>query len=464
MATRKPGSASTSGNAGKKPAAKKPASSQKKPAPKAEPVVLDPPKRATPPKPKPADVIDAKAVEVKSESNPAEPKPKAAEAPKAEPEAKAAKPAPEKTEEPAKKPEAPQEAVAKPKSPVLGYIIGGVIAAGIGYGVSEYTRQPPPPIVASIDTAELDRQFAALSERIDVIESELAASSIMTLEQDILDLRQSLADSIASLDGRISASKSELSDLIADFEASTNAARTQVGDGLSNISENGAAALSAMQAELEALKDRIGKQEDLRAALETRLEEIGSVAREKLQAAQTEAADLAAKAAELGDSVARDVAMQKLRAALLTGASYAEDLANVVTGLGVEAPEALSKSAVTGIATITELETEFPTAAREGLRASIRATAGDSATDKLTAFVKSQLGARSLEPKEGDDPDAVLSRAEAALKTGDLAEAVALVEQLPPEGIAAMQDWVDRANQRLAAEAALDSLLPGAEQ
>ncbi|MGB0440740.1 MAG: molybdopterin-binding protein, partial [Paracoccaceae bacterium] len=36
----------------------------------------------------------------------------------------------------------------------------------------------------------------------------------------------------------------------------------------------------------------------------------------------------------------------------------------------------------------------------------------------LGAFLKTQLGARSLEPREGDDPDAVLSRMEAAAREG----------------------------------------------
>jgi hypothetical protein len=59
--------------------------------------------------------------------------------------------------------------------------------------------------------------------------------------------------------------------------------------------------------------------------------------------------------------------------------------------------------------------------------------------------------ARSVIPREGDDPDAVLSRAEAAVKGGDIDVALTELEALPEVAQEAMADWTAKA--RLRAEA-----------
>ena len=60
--------------------------------------------------------------------------------------------------------------------------------------------------------------------------------------------------------------------------------------------------------------------------------------------------------------------------------------------------------------------------------------------------------------KEGDSPDAVLSRAEASLGEGDLETALNELEALPPEGRAAMSDWLEQAELRLSVVTAIDEL------
>ncbi len=76
----------------------------------------------------------------------------------------------------------------------------------------------------------------------------------------------------------------------------------------------------------------------------------------------------------------------------------------------------------------------------------------------MATFLRTQSGVRSLEPREGTDPDAVLSRAEAALHNADIAAALTELQGLPPEGQGAMADWVARANQRMAAAEAAAAL------
>ena len=88
------------------------------------------------------------------------------------------------------------------------------------------------------------------------------------------------------------------------------------------------------------------------------------------------------------------------------------------------------------------------------------ARAGEDGTISggLGGFLRSQLGARSVAPREGDDPDAVLSRAEAALKAGELQTALTEIETLPEEAKAAMSDWITSARMRAQAQSAVNAL------
>ncbi|MGC1487099.1 MAG: hypothetical protein WA784_04835, partial [Albidovulum sp.] len=66
--------------------------------------------------------------------------------------------------------------------------------------------------------------------------------------------------------------------------------------------------------------------------------------------------------------------------------------------------------------------------------------------------------ARSLTPRAGEDPDAILSRAEAALGTGDLKTALVEIATLPEAGRARLAEWTGLAERRLAAAAAIAAL------
>jgi len=100
------------------------------------------------------------------------------------------------------------------------------------------------------------------------------------------------------------------------------------------------------------------------------------------------------------------------------------------------------------------LRDTFPPAARAALADLRQETRGTG----LLAFLERQTGARSVTPRAGDDPDAVLSRAEAAVTSGDLATALDLVAALPEAAQAALADWVAQASSRHQAIAAADAL------
>lgn len=190
----------------------------------------------------------------------------------------------------------------------------------------------------------------------------------------------------------------------------------------------------------------------------------GGVTEAALQAAvdkamaEWAAAEAGRSAAVVSEDQAKAVqaaALEVIRAAALTGAPYAESLAALG---GVEVPEPLQRHAGTGMPTLAGLTEAFPEAARAALDASLRATADDSLTGRLLGFLRVQTGARSLEPREGSDPDAVLSRAEAAVKAGDVARALTELGALPPEGLAEMKAWLDQAGEYQSVQQALVAL------
>ena len=118
----------------------------------------------------------------------------------------------------------------------------------------------------------------------------------------------------------------------------------------------------------------------------------------------------------------------------------------------------LGDRAATGLPSVTQLRETFPAAARAALESALRANMGESWTDRVSSFLRSQTGLRSLTPRQGDDPDAILSRAEAALATGDVAAALTELETLPDSAKPPLADWTAQARIRTEGAAALAAM------
>ncbi|MEO0828964.1 MAG: hypothetical protein AAFY03_00705 [Pseudomonadota bacterium] len=128
----------------------------------------------------------------------------------------------------------------------------------------------------------------------------------------------------------------------------------------------------------------------------------------------------------------------------------------------VDIPEVLQAASETGIPTAESIAEALPGTARSALDALRRETPAGSTGERLTNFFQTQVGARSLAPREGDDPDAVLSRVEAAVRQGDLSTALSTLDVLPETGQAIFSDWIAEATKRrdaLDAAEALSDLL-----
>ncbi|MEL6293185.1 MAG: mitofilin family membrane protein [Pseudomonadota bacterium] len=118
-------------------------------------------------------------------------------------------------------------------------------------------------------------------------------------------------------------------------------------------------------------------------------------------------------------------------------------------------PEGLTAAAQEGVTTLAQLQAEVADAARSAL-AVVRSD--EQGTGGVGAFLQRQLGARSVTPKQGDDADAVLSRMEAAVRSGDLGTALDEASGLPEKARGAMSGWLGAAETRHNAQSALDAL------
>jgi hypothetical protein len=215
------------------------------------------------------------------------------------------------------------------------------------------------------------------------------------------------------------------------------------------------AALAGYQAELANLRAELDAQKGAGAAMVTDIEAAAKAAETRLAEAEVQAATLRSEAEATALAATTAAGFARVQAALDSGASFARPLADLA---GLEVPIILTDAAETGLPTIAALQASFAEVARVGLESSIRVDMGDSLTERMGSFIRSQTGARSLVPREGSDPDAVLSRAEAALAANDLPATLTELATLPPEGQAAMADWMAQAQRRIDATQAVAAL------
>jgi hypothetical protein len=316
----------------------------------------------------------------------------------------------------------------------VGGILGGVAAAVLGFGAAKIYPDGWP----LRGTSDLQTQLAAQSQEIAALKAEVTQLSNTAPVPDA-----SLIDRIAALEGKSAepVDLAPLADRLAALETRLAAIESLPADG----SGASPAAIAALQADVQALKagGNTAGLEGLAAETEARLK----AATDRAMAMQTETEAVLAKAR------AR-TALGQLTAAMDSGAPYA----GLLSDLG-DVPAALADHAASGVTTMPQLRAEFPDAARMALEAALAADMGASWSERIGSFLRTQTGARSLVPREGSDPDAVLSRAAAALDAGDLALALTEIATLPDAGKVPMQAWQAKAEARQAALAAMPDLV-----
>ena len=312
-------------------------------------------------------------------------------------------------------PAAPEPHDSASNSVFLPAILGGLIAAGLGFAAAYYfIPRFEPSMVETMDTNEA--AIAELREDVAAIDT---TSGIAPLAEQISALDAQVADQFTALGARIVS----FEDRLVALEKQPSA------DGTLQDT-----ALQAYQAELDQLRSQVEEQASAAfAQLESTREEAAAI---------EEAALLAARNAK-----AR-AALAQIRSALDTGAPMSNALVELEGVMGEPAPEGLA-SVAEGVPTLGKLQGDFPPAARQALADARSEGASGESTGAFGSFLREQLNVRSVAPRDGDDADAILSRAEAALKDGQLETALAEVAALPEIAAAPLAGWVNQAQARV---------------
>ncbi len=290
--------------------------------------------------------------------------------------------------------------------------LGGAVAAGLGGGASYGILKTYPALIAAPDLAGVGQTLSDHDKRLGDLSAALAAVPTGTAAVDPAPAIQAAIDPVAARLAAVDQALATLADRMTALESRPAAGPSTPADAAAT-----AAAVKAAEAAAQELKD------------------------------QAEA---------LRHQAARAKALAGIEAGLESGAAIAPAL-DSLTAEGITVPEALAAVAQ-GAPTMAALREVFPQAARDAIAQSLATTPEATTWGRVGQFLRSQTGARSLSPKAGDDPDAVLSRAEAALKVNDLRTALAEIAALPQAGQDRMAEWTKLAGRRLAATDALAAL------
>lgn len=306
-------------------------------------------------------------------------------------------------------------------------VLGGVVAAALGFGASQFLY--PNGMGGADQSQAVDELTATVQQQGATIarlgkELEAVQASPTTVDAPDMETLATLVDDANGAIAKVSSRASALETRLTELE------KQPVGSGPS------ADTVAAYEREVDAM----------RAALQKQKAEI----EELVNAAQQEkaSAELTAKQAMIRSAVSR------IQVALDTGKGFSGSVADLKAG-GVTVPTILVDVADTGVPSVAALSEAFPEAARSALSA---ARKEEGSGGKALTFLRNQLGVRSLEPKEGNDPDAILSRAEAALNDGRLGDAMAELKDLPELARIELTDWMALAARRADAVAATETL------
>lgn len=378
---------------------------------------------------------------------------------------------------------APQQAMPVRKAGFWPVAFGGVVAAGLGAAAAIWALPHlpagwlPEQEEAAIDAGAIRTEAVAAATAAATAAAEEAVANAPAAEASLPDdLQAMLKDHTQRIAALEEAGASGPATRDAATEGSEDAGGSPSDAGNASLvpsDEAGTAAidLSELQRQLEEQAAKIAELEarpsiDPEAAARVQAladeaqslqEQIGGMASDvesRIAAVQEEAARLQEETAESTRRAQAVAAVASLQAALDKGVT-AQEAQQAFTDAGMDAPEALQKD----IPSLDELQTGFGDASRAALRVTRSDTEGGGG-NALTNFLKAQTGARSVAPREGDDPDAVLSRANAGVEAGDIAAALDEMQTLPENArqVPAMAEWLAGAQAYNDAQAALSDL------
>lgn len=290
--------------------------------------------------------------------------------------------------------------------------------------------------------------------------SRLPSTEITDLQGRIGSLEARTTENLTRIEQRLTDRIEEASARIEAVAARVEEAARQQAD------------VAELNSRIEDLGTRIAAVQEARTDLQGKLEAVESTTGqlgERLTSSlaqieeQVTAATEAAREASRDRTAAMLLALNGIRDALADGEPFATHVADL-RRLAAEQPavtESLSgwtDRAETGIPTGPQLRQRFDELTAE-VAGRLRPQTGESWLDSMLERAASVVRVRRVgDDVQGDDTQAVLARAEAALDRNDLAAAVAEVEKLQGEDAAAFAEWLAAARARLDAVRGMERL------
>jgi hypothetical protein len=334
-------------------------------------------------------------------------------------------------------PPRPPARLAMPWSAIsVAAVAGALLGAGLTYLAANWIALPqqdppfadPTPALGDIAAAitAIDTRLAAVEDTARTTRVSLDAT-LAQFDAATNDLRQQIAAVEAAMP------EPQTVDLTA-IETGLQTLEGRVAAIAAGASSDDAAALAQ---NLTAIEGNLGDLSARLAGLEDRL--TAGDQRVATLAADLETAEAAIAAqtrtlggTEIGPAVKLPLIVSGLESAFATGRPYETELAGLTTLLPeLDVPALVATSAADGLSRPDALAARFEAALPQILAGQTAQSSGDLAQDAL-AWAKALLALRPVEEIEGDTPEAIVSRLEAAMDRRDFAAAATELAQLPP--------------------------------
>jgi len=323
--------------------------------------------------------------------------------------------------------------------------------------VPQVASTPVPPTPSVDVAAQVDTVKQALNARIDDLDKRVRAVANTVTQLPTQTPTPPPPSAPAPSDEMLSGLKSRIEALenkpppppAAEPAAPNNAEIDKVAQDMAALRME----IATLRSGLQSLDQAVSGQKDQAKALAEAVEK--TKAESSRMGAEEKKATAAARASAVIGIAAR------LNAALEAERPFVSDLA-LLGPLAqddktiAEQSAALQPLADKGVASRAGLANDFPAMARTAMADDL---ADDSFGQRVLGRLKALVSLRRVgSDVQGDTVEAKLARAEAALKAGDLSQAVDLVKSLPEPTHRATSPWLARAEAHLAAQRAVDRL------
>jgi len=345
---------------------------------------------------------------------------------------------------------------------VLAGALAGLVVSALAVGAFYSLLAPGADVEDSANRlAELGAQVQQGNAALDA-EAKRESAAVASLDKRVSALETS-GGSSGELDKRVAALETANADNGPKAVAAAQTAQqaVQTDQQLTTQVKDLRADIDAARGEIPGLAARVAKLEtetpkandaDL-SALAARLDKIEAA----LAAPKSETRVAAEKPAPADNASAIAIIAGAVEDKLAAGAPFGTEVA-ALQRLGVDPAALAALQAVAGGApTGSALAASFDAVAPQVLAVAAPAESG-GVLDRLLAHIRGLVRVHDLGESAGDDPEAILSRIEAACRRGDIAGALAAFDKLPAAARQAAGDWPVKARARQAADAALQSI------